>query len=100
MEDKICICVDYKYKYLVFGDINTFCSVIKKSLDEFGGRYYFDEDIFFTILLTTPKVKLAGKKTEIREKEMENSYICDIISGFNSSIVVADKNGKVIFNIN
>ena len=97
MENKICIYIDYEYQCVVFEDINVFCSTIKKYLRLIKSQYYFGKNDLFTILLISFKVKFAGKNTKIREEEIKDSYTCDFSTGFKSTFVIADKNGKIIF---
>lgn len=96
MENKIYICIDYEYRYLVFEDINVFCSTMKKYIKS---QYYFGKNDLFALLLVSFKVKSIGKNTKITEEEIKDSYTCDCTLGYASSFIVADKNGKIIFKI-
>ena len=99
MENKIYICIDYEYQYLVFEDINVFCSTLKKYIKLIKSQYYFGKNDLFALLLISFKVKPIKKDTKITEEEIKDSYICDFSTGFKSTFVIADKNGKIISKI-
>ena len=99
MENKIYISIDYEYRYLVFEDINVFCSTIKKYIKLIKNQYYFGKNELFTLLLISFKVKSIKKNTKITEEEIKDSYICDFTTGWKPTFVIADKNGKIISKI-
>ena len=100
MENKIYICVDYEYRYIVFEDINVFCSTIKKYIKLIKSQYYFGKNDLFALLLISFKVKSIEKNAKITEEETKDSYICDFSTGYRPTFVVSDKNGKIISKIN
>ena len=98
MENKIYICINYEYRYLVFEDINVFCSTMKKYIKLIKSQYYFSKNDLFALLRVSFKVKPIGKNTKT-EEEIKDFYICDFSTGWKPTFVIADENGKIISKI-
>lgn len=80
---------------MVFEDVKVFEKKIKRYFE--NTNHLFRKNKFLAFLFVNFKAKMASKKSELREKEMKDSYICDIVnSTYSTSFIIVDEKGTFI----